>query len=894
MPRWTRFRRLFGLEPAADVDAELAFHVEMRVRELVEQGETPERARQLALQRFGDYAGARRECVAINERRKRHMQRTEFITELRQDIGYAVRMLRRTPAFTAAALLTLALGIGANSAIFSVVHGVLLESLPYRDAHRLHHLQMLYPDGTKYTGFSAPDFMSVRQETQAFERLEAFATGTQTLTGLGEPVELAGAAVTTGLFEFLGLHLRIGRTFLPEESQPGRTNVTVLSHGLWQRMFGADPNVLGRSITVSGRPLAVVGVLAPEAQLPYEAEIFAPLEFDARFDATTGRGRRSEFLATIGLARGGVAAADLDADLKRIGARLQNEFPDMNGGLTFTSTPLRDLMVGEVERPLLMLLGAVGFVLVVACVNVANLLLARGSARHGELAVRAALGAGRARLVRQLITEAVVLGLAGGALGLALAYWGTEALIAAKPADLPRLDQIGLDGSVVLFTLGAAVLTGLVFGMVPAVQATHEHLLRGLQESGRSAGGGRRTHRMRSALVVAEMALAVILLTGSGLLIRSFVELTRVNPGFQAEGAMAVRVSFRGTNYQTGDSVRKRIAEIEERLRALPGVTAVAAGSVLPLGGLGALNDFAVEGAPPPPPDVNQEIAVASATPDYFTAIGAPLRRGRLFTALDHAKAPPVAILNEAAVRRWFPDQDPIGRRVLSGGGPREVIGIVGNVLQRNPGQPAAPQMFLPFEQRTSATARFIVRAAGAPATRGLRGGVEGNALALAPAVREQIRALDPNLPIADVMPLNEMVSRSIARPRFYTSLLTLFAAVALALSATGIFGVMSYTVAQQSKEIGIRMALGARTADVLRGVVGRAVTLAAIGVAAGIVAALALGRVIRNQLFGVDVFDPITLASVVAVLMGTAVIASLWPARRAATVDPIAAFRQN
>ena len=881
MPRWTRFRRLFGIEPAADVDAELAFHVEMRARELIAQGETPERARQLALQRFGDYTGARRECVAINERRRRHMQRTEFITELKQDIGYAFRMLRRTPAFTAAALLTLALGIGANSAIFSVVHGVLLESLPYRDAARLHHLQMLYPDGTKYTGFSAPDFMSVRRETQAFERLEAFATGTQTITGLGDPLEVPGAAVTTGLFEFLGLEMRIGRTFPNEESQPGRTNVMVLGHGLWQRLFGADPNVLGRSITVSGRPLTVVGVLAPEARLPYEAEIFAPLEFDARFDATTGRGRRSEFLATIGLARVGVAAADLDADLKRIGARLQNEFPDMNGGLTFTSTPLRDLMVGEVERPLLMLLGAVGFVLIVACANVANLLLARGSARHGELAVRAALGAGRARLVRQLITEAVVLGIAGGALGLALAYWGTETLIAAKPADLPRLDQVGLDSTVVLFTLGAAALTGLIFGMVPAWQATNDHLLRGLQESGRSAGGGRRAHRMRSALVVAEMTLAVILLTGSGLLIRSFVELTRVNPGFQADGAMAVRVSFRGTNYQTGDSVRKRIAEIEERLRALPGVTAAAAGSVLPLGGLGALNDFAVEGAPPPPPDVNQEIAVASATPDYFKAIGAPLRRGRFFSAVDHAKAPPVAIINEAAVRRWFPDQDPIGRRVLSGGGgPREVIGIVGDVLQRNPGQPAAPQMFLPYEQRTSTTARFIVRA-------------RSNALALAPAIREQIRALDPNLPIADVMPLNEMVSRSIARPRFYTSLLTLFAAVALALSATGIFGVMSYAVAQQSKEIGIRMALGARTGDVLRGVVGRALSLAAIGVAAGVVTALALGRVIRNQLFGVDVFDPLTLVSVIAVLISTAAIASLWPARRAAAVDPVNAFRQ-
>ncbi len=878
MPRWSRFRRLFGLEPAADVDAELAFHVEMRVREFIDHGETPERARQLALQRFGDYRGARQECVAINERRKRHMQRTEFLTELRQDIGYAFRMLRRTPAFTAAALLTLALGIGANSAIFSVVHGVLLESLPYRDADRLHHLQMLYPDGTRYSSLSAPDFMSMREQAQLFEQLEAFAIGSRTVTGIGEPQELTTAMVTAGVFDFLGFDVPIGRTFAAGENQAGRNNVAVLSHGLWQRMFGGDASALGRSIALGGRSYSIVGVLAPGARLPYEAELYIPLEFNDTFDASTARGRRSESLAVLARSRPGVTAQAIESELRSISTRLQSSFPDTNGRLFIASTPLRDVIVGDVERPLLVLLGAVGFVLLVACANVANLLLARGSARHGELSVRAALGAGRARLVRQLVTEAMVLGLAGGVLGLGFAYWGTEALIAAKPADLPRLEQIGLDSTVVLFTLAAALVTGLIFGIVPALQATNDHLLRGLQESGRSGGGGRRAHRMRSALVVAEMALAVILLTGSGLLIRSFIELTRVNPGFQPDGAMAVRVSFQGELYRTGDPVRRRIVEIEERLRALPGVIAVGAGSVLPLGGLGALNDFAVEGAPPPPPNVNQEIAVASATPDYFKAIGAPLVRGRLFTDLDHDKSPRVVILNEAAVRRWFPDQDPLGQRVLSGG-PREVVGVVGDVLQRNPGQPAAPQMFVPYTQRTSATARFIVR-------------THGDALALAPSVREQIRALDPNLPIADVVPLDEMVARSIARPRFYTSLLTLFAGVALALSATGIFGVMSYTVAQQSKEIGIRIALGARTGDVLRGVVGRAVTLASIGVAAGVIIALLLGRVIRNQLFGVDVFDPITLGSVIAVLIGTAAIASLWPARRAASIDPITAFR--
>ena len=880
MPRWTRFRRLFGLEPAADVDAELAFHVEMRVRELVDNGETPERARQLALRRFGDYDEARQECVAINERRKRHMQRTELMTELRQDIGYAFRMLRRTPAFTAAALLTLALGIGANSAIFSVVNGVLLESLPYRDADRLHHLQMLYPDGTKYASYSAPDFMSVRQDTQVFEQIEAFDVVPQTLTGIGEPQELTAGFVTGGLFEFLGFRVPIGRTFSADDNRPGRANVAVLGHGLWQRMFGGNANVLGRSITLGGRPYTVVGVLPPEAELPYAAEVYVPLEFNDTFDAGTARARRSEFLAAIGRARSGLTPQAIENDLRSIGTRLQTAFRNTNDGLTFTSTPLREMLVGDVQRPLLVLLGAVGFVLLVACANVANLLLARGSARHGELAVRAALGAGRARLVRQLITEAMVLAWFGGILGLILAYWGTGALIAAKPADLPRLDRIGLDATVVVFTLGAAMVTGLVFGMVPALQATNEHLLRGLQESGRAGGGGRRAHRLRSALVVAEMALAVILLTGSGLLIRSFIELTRVNPGFQPEGAMALRVTFQGELYKGGEQIRNRVAEIEDRLRALPGVTAVAVGTVLPLGGLGALLDFAVDGAPPPPPDVNQEIAVANVSPDYFRAIGTPLQRGRFFTALDHDKAPQVALLNEAAARRWFPNEDPIGRRVLSGG-PHEVVGVVRDVLQRNPGQPAVPQLFKPYAQRTSRSVRVIVRAGG-------------DALALAPAVRDQIRALDPNLPLADVVPLDEMVSRSIARPRFYTSLLTLFAAVALALAATGIFGVMSYSVAQQSKEIGIRMALGARTGDVLRGVVGRALVLAGIGVAAGVITALALGRVIRTQLFGVNVFDPITLASVVAVLIGTAAIASLWPALRAASVNPVSAFRQT
>ena len=880
MARWTRFRRMFGLEPKADVEAELAFHVEMRIRELIEAGETPERARQRALQRFGDFDRARRECVAIDQRRRQRMDRAEFWTELKQDLGYALRMMRRTPAFTAAALVTLALGIGANSAIFSVVNGVLLQSLPYRDAGRLHVLQMLYPDGTKYSSLSAPDFMSVRAGQQVFDQVEAGDTRLLTMIGAGEPREIDGAFVSDGLFEMMGLKVAIGRGFRPEENRKGQAQVVLLGHGFWQRAFGGDPAVLGRPITSAGLTYTIIGVTAPEATLPNQVDAYFPIEYTAIYDANTQQGRRGEFLSVVARAKAGVDAAAIDADLKRLGTQLQNTFPESNDGLTFASRPLRETIVGDVRRPLLILLGAVGLVLLVACANVANLLLARGSARQGELSVRAAIGAGRARLIRQLVTESILLGLIGATLGLALAYWGTQALVAARPADLPRIDDIRLNATVVWFTFGAALVTSLVFGLIPAMQATNDQLLQGLQESGRGSGGGRKTQRLRAGLVIAEMALAVVLLTGSGLLIRSFLALTEVDPGFQPGGAMSVRVTLQGADYQNGDQVRVRVDQLVQRLRSLPGVTAIGVGSILPLGGLGALNDFAVDGAPPPPPNVNQEIAVAGASPDYFKAIGAPLKRGRLFNDLDQPKSPPVALLNEAGARRWFPGEDPIGRRVMSGGATREVVGIVGDVLQRTPGQPAVAQMFVPYTQRTGRSIRIIVRAAGDP-------------LALAPSVREQIRALDPNLPLAEATPLQDMVTRSVARPRFYMSLLTLFAAVALALSATGIFGVMSYAVAQQSKEIGIRMALGARASDVLRSVVGRAMTLAGIGVIAGLAVALAFGGAIRSQLFGVTIFDPATLATVVVVLMASAAMASLLPATRAARIDPVKAFRE-
>jgi len=876
-----RFRRLFGPDPPSDVDAELRFHLEMRIRELVAEGETPERARELALQRFGDYDEPRSECLAINERRRRRMTRTEYVSELRQDIGYALRTLRRTPGFTAVAVITLALGIGANSAIFSVVQGVLLESLPYRSADRLYQPRMLYPDGTLYTALSAPDFMSVRDGNRVFDRVEAYSTGVFTLLGAGEPQEVRGANVTEGLFELLGIPLAIGRGFDAGEHRPGLGSVSVLDYGFWQRAFGGRSDVLGRKVSVGGDPYTIVGVLAHDARLPDTADMYAPLEYGETFSATTATSRRSEYLDVIGRAREGVTEAQVMDDLRRLGTQLQTDFPDTNGRLTFAATSLRDLIVGDVRSPLLMLLGAVGLVLLVACANVANLLLARGSARHGELAVRVAMGAGRGRLLRQLLTESVVLALVGGIAGLLIAYWATGALVAARPADIPRLDQVGLNSTVVLFTLGISLLTGLAFGLLPALQATSGRLIGALREGGRGGGQGRGAHRVRSVLVVAEMALSVILLMGAGLLIRSFVQMTRVAPGFVAEQAMTFRVTLQGDEYTNAQKIQNRVLQFEERLRVLPGVTAVAATTVLPLSGQGSILDFLVVGAPPPPPDINREIAVASITPQYFAAIGASLRSGRVFTEHDRTGAPRVVVVNEAAVRRWFPDGDPVGEQVETGGNRFEVVGVVADVRQRHAGEPVAPQMFVPYAQRTTRAVKFVVRSGSDP-------------IGLAPAVRSEIRQLDPNLAVTDFKALDQLVAGSVARPRFYTALLALFAGVALALAATGIFGVMSYAVAQRSREISIRMALGARAGQVLQMIVGRAVGLATVGTAIGIAGAVALGRLIRTQLYGVGVLDPLTLGVVIVVLIGSAAAASFLPARRAAGLDPANALRDS
>jgi predicted permease len=871
---------MFGPDPAGDVDDELSFHIEMRARDLIQRGEPPERARELALRRFGDYEGSRTECVAIDQRRTRQMATTEYFAELRQDLGYALRTLRRTPGFTVVAVASLALGIGATSAIFSVVNGVLLESLPYATPDRLYEVRTVYPDGTEYP-LSAPDFWSIREGNRVFERVEAYSSGTFILLGTDEPREVRGASVSDGLLEMLGMRTVHGRGFRRDEHEPGRGAVSVLDHGFWQREFGGDRGVLGRLVSVGGNPYTIVGVLAPDAQLPFPVDMYTTLYYDSTFSATTAVSRRGEFLRVFGRARPGTSvAATLDADMRRIGTRLQSEFPQTNGRLTFGATLLRDVVIGDVRGPLLVLFGAVAFVLLVACANVANLLMARASARQDELAVRAALGAGRGRLVRQLLTESVVLGLLGAVVGLLIAYWGTRALVAAQPADIPRLDEIGVSGTVVAFTLAVAVITGLAFGVLPALQATRGGMMGALREGGRGGAPTGGSHRVRAGLVVAEMALAVMLLTGSGLLIRSFIELTRVDPGFRPDRAAWFRVTLQGDRYRNGQAIRDQVGALLERMKALPGVTAAAATTLLPLSGRGSLVDFAVSDEPPPP-GVNAEIGFASVTPDFFRAVATSLTRGRGFTDQDRSETPLVALINEAGARQWFPGEEPIGKRVTAAGAEREIVGVVADILQRDPGQGAQAQMFVPLAQRTTRSIRIVIRTAGDP-------------LALAPSIRAEVKALDPNLPVAAIEPLEQLLTTSMARPRFYTSLLTLFAGVALLLAATGIFGVLSYTVAQRSREISIRMALGAPAGRVVRMIMGSAMSLAAAGVGVGIIGSIALGRVLRSQLFGVSATDPVTLIGVVLVLAASAAVASWLPARRAATVDPVNALRDG
>jgi putative ABC transport system permease protein len=800
---------------------------------------------------------------------------------IRQDIRYAFRRLIKSPAFTLVALLTLALGIGANSAIFSVVNAVLLQPLPYRAPEQIvgiYHLS----EGRRAT-MSGPNFTDVKKLNTTLQDAAAYTRSRVILTGQGEPVRLDTAEVSASLFDLLGVPAMRGRTFRPDENEKGKTHVAVLSHELWQQRFGGDEAVVGRRLTLDGISYEVVGIMPPKFSFPAARALWTPLEYSEDF---TTKQRGAWYLQAVGRTRPGVSVEQARAEIDTIGKQLAKQYPDANAGVDMTAVSLHEAMVGNVRQAFWVLLGAVGFVLLIACVNVANLLLARAASRESEIAVRTALGANRARLVRQLMTESLILGLAGGALGLLLAVWGVEALIALEPQGIPRLNEVRVDPVVIGFTMALSALTGLLFGVFPAFQSTRGGISSTLKEGGRGALTTRGGARMRTTLVVAEVALAVTLLAGAGLLIRSFSRLASVDPGFQVKPALTFELSLPDSRYEDRARQVAFFDQLLPRLEAIPGVTNAAGVISLPLSGTSLVLTFEVEGRPPLPPAQQPAMQVRIATANYFKTIGIPLKRGRFFTDEDRMATPQVALITEAAAKQYFPNEDPIGKKIKLGWGHDgkyaggEVVGVIGDVKDAALDEPDPPQIYLPYGQWPVQSMSVILETAVPPDS-------------VAEPARRAVYSIDGSLPAGNMRTLQQLVARSISQPRFYMTLLAVFAAVALTLAAIGIFGVLSYAVAQRTREIGIRMALGAHESTVLGLVVREAMVMSAAGVAIGLVAALALTQwLVAQLLFQTSPHDPTTFVVVAMVLTAVSMLAAYLPARRATRVDPIVALR--
>ena len=867
---------------AADVDAELDFHLAACAQELVAEGWAPADARREAERRFGDVERTRRYCRTQDHGGQRRARIGTTLEELAHDARHALRQLRAAPGFTAVALLTLALGIGANTAIFSVVRGVVLRPLPYAEPERVVRVFETTRAGER-SAVSPTNFADWRDQARSFAGLAAITGGDATLTRAGaEPLVVEQQWATAELFAVLGTRPIVGRVFAPGDDRVGAPRIAVLGEGLWRRAFGADPGVVGRTVTIDGEPYDVVGVVPAGAGFPVQGELWTPLELDPA-ELPTMRG--AHYLRVVGRLAPGATVESAAAEMRAIGARLAQQYPRWNEGEGADVAGARDAMVGEVRTPLLVLLAAVGLVLLVACANVANLLLARGVGRAGEMAVRAALGAGRGRLARQLLTESAVLALLGGLLGTAVAVGLTRLFVRYAPTDLPRLAEVRVDGTVLAVALLTVVVVGALAGVGPALQSGRVGLDRALREGGRG-GVGRGGLRVVDGIAAAEMALAVMLLVGAGLLVRSFDRLRQVDPGFVPEQALSFTVTLPEATYESPDRQRRFAEALVARVGALPGARSAGATFLLPLAGgyyglsVETLDDQPVTIEPQP------SAQIRTATPGFFAAMGIRLVQGRGITAADRAGAPPVVVVNETAARRLFPDGRAIGRRITLGtkrdgvpfGG--EIVGIVGDVRQRGLDADALPEVYASHDQWPFRDLAVVVRAAGDPA-------------ALASGVRAIVRDLDPNLPVSTLATLEEVVGASVARPRFYMLLLGGFAAAALLLAAIGVYGVISYAVGRRTREIGVRLALGATSGRVLREVVGRGLALATIGLVVGGAGALVVTRLLRSLLFGVGATDPVAFAGAALLLVAVAVGAAIVPARRAARVSPIAAMRE-
>ena len=798
--------------------------------------------------------------------------------QLFKDIRYGVRSLLHRPAFTAIAIFTLALGIGANSAMFTAVNAVLLRPLPFPEAEQLVFFEGVNASkGITQSNMSVPDFADWQSQSQAFDQMAAFVSGGMILTRGDETERVRATGVSGDFFPIFRTNAFKGRTLGPDDAQTGRDDVVVLSHGLWQRRFGADPNVIGTTVLVGGKNTTVVGVMPPGFDYPYQSEMWGPFPIDAAAER-----RDNRYINVITRLKNGVSIPQAQTEIDTINLRLAQTYKETNDGWTARLTNLQERMVGGMRPSLLVLLGAVGFVLLIACANVANLQLARATARHKEIAVRTALGASRWRIVRQLLTESLLLSMTGGAIGLWVSIWLTKLLIAISPPNTPRFDEFTLDGRVFAFTFGLTVITGIAFGLAPALQVSRPDLNEGLKEGLRSGAGAHR-NRMRSLLMVAETALSFMLLVGAGLLIKSFIHLRDVSPGFNPDNVVTFRVSIPSAKYAQGEPRAQVLHQAVERLRSLPGVQSAGAVLSLPLGGdtFNVGRAYIREGRPATTEE-STNAAYFVATPDYFRTLQIPLLSGRVFTDRDTEQTPKVVIVNETMARSLWPGESPLGKRITIWRDekfPREIVGVVGDT-KSSLDEDSSRQMYVPYAQDSGWSGMsFVVRTSGDPAN-------------MSPATRNEIRAVDKGIAVFNTRTMNDVLATSVAPRRTPMLLLSIFAAVALLLAMMGIYGVTSYYVTQRTQEIGIRMALGAQMSDVLKLVLGNGLMLVVAGIGVGLVGAFAVTRLITSLLFGVKPTDVVTFVVVSLCLMVTALVATYIPARRATKVDPVEALR--
>ena len=796
-----------------------------------------------------------------------------------QDIRYGVRMLFKTPVFTLVAVLTLALGIGANTAIFSVVNAVLLRAMPFPQADRLMSVFHSYPEiNLLHASVDPQSWNYYRQNVRSFSKMAAYSgwKAPQNLTSAGDPQRVRTITVSGEFFNLLGVSPMMGRALTPQDDQPGANREVVLGYGLWKERFGADASILGKDVAIDGLNYTVVGVMPSGFAYPEKAELWVPLAL-----APDQLRNGAEYLSVIGRLRDGVTAGQAKAEFSKITEEAKRRDKDLPATFAIATIPLQEMEVGDLSKPLWVLLGAVTLVLLISCVNIANLLLARATVRQRELSIRAALGASRTRIVRQLLTEGVLLALLGGALGIAIGRWGIDLLLSIVPLELPGFIKMSVDSSVLLFTLAISVVSGLLFGIIPALHVSGEGLNDALKEGGRTAAPGR--HGSRRALVVSEIALAMVLLIGAGLMIKSFVRILNSDPGFNTKNALTATVALPTTKYKETAQIAAFYRDLNERISLIPGVSASGLTTMLPMMG-GWTNTFFVQGKTLDP-SPHAYVAVASA--GYQKAVQIPLQKGRFISGSDTADSEPVAVVDENAARMYWPNEDPIGRQIaLTSEGTREkpvwrrIVGVVGAVRHISPvGVESKGQIYLPFEQQPLRTMQVVLRTPGDPTQ-------------LAGAVRNEIRQIDREQPALAVRTMSSLFDDFVAQPRFNMVLLGIFAALALLLAAVGIYAVMSYSVTQLTHEIGVRMALGARREDVLGMVLGQAAKLAGFGLAIGLIGALITTRVLQSLLFGVRTYDVSTFGAIGFLLAAVALLASFLPALRATKVDPLVALR--